>query len=81
MVVDGKTLPGSNTTVFVNDIIRKVKHEVDPVGRTSLIEQLSKTELPCGLVGNSEISRVWSQRKRKYTTPRKSLSKVAWIEL
>ena len=46
MVVDGKTLPGSNISVFVNDIIRKAKHEVDPVGRKSLVEQLSKTEVP-----------------------------------
>ena len=30
MVIDGKTLPGSNITVLVNDIIRKTKHEVDP---------------------------------------------------
>ena len=36
-VVDGKTLPGSNISVLVNDIIRKAKHEVDPVGRKSLI--------------------------------------------
>ena len=35
MVIDGKTLPGSNITVLVNDIIRKAKHEVDPVGRVS----------------------------------------------
>ena len=27
MVVDGKTLPGSNVSVLVNDIIRKAKHE------------------------------------------------------
>ena len=33
MVIDGNTLPGSNITVLVNDIIRKAKHEVDPVGR------------------------------------------------
>ena len=46
MVVDGKTLPGSNISVLVNDIIRKAKHEVDPVGRMSLVERLSKTELP-----------------------------------
>ena len=31
MVVDGKTLPGSNISVLVNDIIRKAKHEDDPV--------------------------------------------------
>ena len=41
MVVDGKMLPGSNFSVLVNDIIRKAKHEVDPVGRKSLVEQLS----------------------------------------
>ena len=50
MVIDGKTLPRSNITVLVNDIIRKAKHEVDPVGRKSLVEQLSKTELPRGFV-------------------------------
>ena len=38
MVIDGKTLPGSNITDLVNDIIRKAKHEVDPVGRKSLVE-------------------------------------------
>ena len=70
MVVDGKTLPGSNISVLVNDIIRKAKHEVDPVGRMSLIKQLSKTKIPRGLVGNAEISRELSQRKRKSTTPR-----------
>ena len=41
MIVDGKTLPGSNISVLVNDIIRKAKHEVDPVGRKSVAEQLS----------------------------------------
>ena len=61
MVIDEKTLPGSNITVLVNDIIRKVKHEVDPVGRKSLVEQHSKSELPRGLVGNAEISRGLSQ--------------------
>ena len=76
MVVDGTTLPGSNISVLVNDIIRKVKHEVDPVGRKSLVEQLSKTELPRGVVENTEISRELSQRQRKSTT-RKSPSKVA----
>ena len=45
MVIDGKTFPGSSISVLVNDIIMKTKHEVDPVGRKSLIEQLSKTEL------------------------------------
>ena len=50
MVVDGKTLPGSIITVFVNEIIRKAKYEVDPVERKSLVEQLSKTELHGGLV-------------------------------
>ena len=76
MVVDGKTLPVSNISVLLNDIIRKAKHEVDSVGRKSLVEQLSKTELPRGLVGNAEISRVLSHGKRKSTTPRKSPSKV-----
>ena len=50
MVVNGKTLPGSNISVLVNDIIRNAKHEVDPVGRKSLVEQLSKTEIPRGVV-------------------------------
>ena len=80
MVVDGKTLMGSNISILVNDIIRKAKHEVDPVGRKSLVEQLSKTELPRGVVANAEISRELSQRKRKSTTPRKSPSKVPWID-
>ena len=79
MVVDGKTLPGSNISVLVNDIIRKAKHEVDPVGKKSLVEQLSKTELPRGVVGNAEISWEWNERKRKSITPRKSSVKVAWI--
>ena len=76
MVIDEQTLKGSNITVLVNDIIRKAKHEVDPVGRMSLVEQLSNTELPRCLFGYAEISRELSQRKRKSTTPRKSLSKV-----
>ena len=80
MVVDGKTLPGSNISVLVNDIIRKAKHEVDPIGRKSLVEQLSKTEIPRGVVENAEISRELSPRKRKSTTPHKSPSKVPWIE-
>ena len=80
MVVDGKPLSGSNISVLVNDIIRKAKDEVDSVGRKSLVEQLSKTELPRGVVENAEISRELSQRKRKSTTPRKSPSKVPWID-
>ena len=80
MVVDRKTLPCFNISVLVNDIIRKAKHEVDPVERKSLLEQLSKTELPRGLVGNPEIPRELSQRKRKSTPPRKSKSKVPWID-
>ena len=80
MVVDGKTLPGSNIPVLVNDIIRKAKHEVDPGGRKSLVEELSKTELPRGLVENAEISRELSHRKPKSTTPRKYPSTVPWIE-
>ena len=61
MVVDKKTLPDSNISVVENDIIRKAKPEVDPVGRKSLVEQLSKPEHPRGLVGNAEISRVESK--------------------
>ena len=80
MVVDGKTLPVSNITVLVNDIIRKAKHEVDPVGGKFLVKQLSKTELPRGLVGNAEISRELSQRKHKYNIPRKSPSQVPWVD-
>ena len=80
MVVDWKTLPGSTMSVLVNDIIGKAKHEVDPVGRKSLVKQLSKTELPRGLVGNAEISRELNQKKRKSTTPCKSPSKVPWID-
>ena len=80
MVVDGKTLPGSNISVLVNDIIRKAKHEVDPVRRMFLVEQLIKTELSRGLVRNAAISREFSQRKRKSTTLRKSTSKVPWID-
>ena len=79
MVVVGKTLPGSNISVLVNDIIRKANHEVDLVGRKSLVAQLSKTELPRGLVGNTEISRELSHRKCKSTT-RKSPTKVARID-
>ena len=80
MIVDGKTLPGSNISVLVNDIIRKAKHEVDPLGRKSLVEQLSKTEHPRGVVENAEISRDLSHRKRKSTTSRKFPSKVPWID-
>ena len=81
MVVDVETLPGSNISVLVNDIIRKVKHEIDPVGGKSIVEQLSKTELPRRLVGNAEISREFSQRKRKSTTTqRKSSSNVPSID-
>ena len=35
MVINGKTLRGSNITVLVNDILWKAKHEVDPVGSVS----------------------------------------------
>ena len=80
MVVNEKTLPGSNISVLVNDTMRKAKHEVGPVGRKSLVEQISKTELPRGVVGNAEISRALSGRKRKSTTSRKSPSKVSWID-
>ena len=37
MVIDGKTLPGLNITVLVNDLIRKAKYEVDTFERTFLV--------------------------------------------
>ena len=40
MVVDGKSVPDTNITVLVNDILRKARHKIDPVGRKALIEQL-----------------------------------------
>ena len=58
------TLPDSYITVLVNGITRKAKHDVDPVGQTFLIEQLSKAELLRGLVANAEILRELSQKKR-----------------
>ena len=45
MVVDGKSVPDTNITVFVNDILRKARYEIDPVGGKALIEQLRKTEV------------------------------------
>ena len=45
MVVDGKSLPDTNITVLVNDISRKARHEIDPVGRNALIEQLKFLEV------------------------------------
>ena len=80
MIVHGQTLPGSNISVLVNDIIRNAKHEVDPVGRKFLVEQLSKTKLPRGRVGYAEISRELRQSKHKSITPRKSPSNVSWID-
>ena len=80
MVIDGKSLPGSNITLLVKVIISKAKHEVDSVERKSLVQQLSKTDLHRVLVGNAEISRELSQRKWKSTTLRKSPSKVPWID-
>ena len=74
------SFPDSNITVLVNDIIRKAKHEIDPVGRKFLSENVSKTELPRGLVGNAEIPRELSQKKCKLFTPHKSPSKVLWID-
>ena len=47
MVVDCKTLPASNITVLANDIIRKAKHEVNLVGRKSLVEQLNRSHRKC----------------------------------
>ena len=44
------------------------------------MEQISKTELPRSPVGNAEISREFSQRIRKSTIPRKTPSKVPWID-
>ena len=74
MVVDGNTLPGSNISVLVNTKSTKLENK-------SLVEQLSKTELPRGLVGNAEISRELSQRKRKSNTPSNLPSKVLWTYL
>ena len=45
MIVDGKSVPDTNITVLVNDILRKARHEIDPVGRKALIEQLRKLKL------------------------------------
>ena len=74
MVVDGKSLPHTNITVLVNDILRKARHEIDPVGRNALIEQLRKTEVPRGIVGNADVAKELASKRRKSTTPRKSPS-------
>ena len=49
------TITGFARCQSVVKMPKKVKHEVDPVGRKSLAKQLSTTELPRGLVGNAEI--------------------------
>ena len=74
MVVDGKSVPDTNITVLVNNILRKARHEIDPVGRNALIEQLRKTEVPRVIVGNVDVARELASKKRKSTTPRKSPS-------
>ena len=72
MVVDDKSVPGTNITVLVNDVLRKAQHEIDPVGRKALIEQLRKIEVPRGIVGNIDVARELASKRRKSTTPRKS---------
>ena len=74
MIVDDKSVPDTNITVLVNDILREARHEIDPVGRKALIEQLRKTEVPRGIVGNADVARELALKGRKYTTPRKSPS-------
>ena len=71
MVVDGKSVPDTNIIVLVNDILRKARFEIDPVERKALIEQLRKTEVPRGIVGNADVARQLSSKRRKSTTPRK----------
>ena len=74
MVVDGKNVPDTNIAVLVNDILRKARHEIDPVGRKALIDQLRKTEVPRGIVGNADVAGELALKRRKSTTPRKSPS-------
>ena len=74
MVVHGKSVPDTNITVLVNDILRKARHEMDSVGRKTLIEQLRKTKVPRGIVGNADVARELVSKRRKSTTPRKSPS-------
>ena len=74
MVVGGKRVPDTNITILVNDILRKARHEIDSVGRKALHEQLRKTEVPRGIVGNADVARELASKRRKSTTPRKSPS-------
>ena len=74
MAVDGKSVPDTNITILVNDILRKAWHEIDPVGRKTLIEQLRKIEVSFGIVGNADVARELASKRRKSTTPRKSSS-------
>ena len=67
-------MPDTNITVLVNDILRKARHKIDPVGRYALIEQLRKTEVPRGIVGNVDVARELASKRRISTTPRKSPS-------
>ena len=74
MVVDGKSVPDTNITVLVNDILRKAQHEIDPAGRKALIEQLRKTEVPRGIVGNADVARELVSKRCKSITPHISSS-------
>ena len=66
MVLDDKSVPGTYITVHVNDILRKARHEIDPVGIKALIEQLRTTEVPRGIVGNSDVARKLAPTTRKH---------------
>ena len=57
MVVDCKSVPDTNIPVSVNDILRKARHEIDPVRRKALIEQLRKTEADRCIVSNADVAR------------------------
>ena len=74
MFVDGKNVTDTNITVLVNDILRKARHEIDPVGRKALIEQLRKTEVPRGILGNADVARELASKRCKATTPHKAPS-------
>ena len=73
-VVDGKNMPDTNITVLFNDILRKGRHEIDPVERKALIEQLRKTEVPRSIVGNADVEGELASKWRKSTTPHNSPS-------
>ena len=72
VVVDGKSVPDTDITVLVNGILRKTRHEIDPVGRQALTEQLRKTKVPRGIKGNADVARELASKRRKSTTTRKS---------